>query len=245
MSSMNLLLLADGRFPAGGHAHSGGMETAIAVGAVKDLPTLTAFLTGRLATAGLATAGLAAASCTLIHPWDELDAEADARTPSPALREVSRKQGRQLLRTARALWAGSILDGLASSTRHAQSPAGPEGATNAGPTCPATPAPAGPHHPVALGAAAAAAGLKPLDAARATVFNAVTGPASAAVRLLGLDPVTVHRLLAQMAAEMDDTAHRGAAAAAGPVSELPCPGSVLLDLYAQQHAESEMRLFAS
>ncbi len=227
---MNLLLLADGRFPAGGHAHSGGMETAVAVGAVIDLKTLTAFLAGRLATAGLSAAGLAAASCTLLHPWEALDAEADARTPSPALRQVSRRQGRQLIRTARTLWPGSILDGLASFT----APAPGAAAT-----------PAGPHHPVALGAAAAAAGLEPLDAARATAFNAVTGPASAAVRLLGLDPVNVHRLLAQMAAAMDDTAHLAAEAASGPLSGLPCPGSVLLDLYAQQHAESEMRLFAS
>lgn len=224
MSSMNLLLLADGRFPAGGHAHSGGMETAVAVGAVDNIQTLQAFLAGRLATAGLAAAGLAAAACTLKHPWESLDAEADARTPSPVLRQVSRRQGRQLIRTARALWPGSILDGLASFP---------------------SPSPAGPHHPVALGAAAAASGLEPLGAARAAVFNAVTGPASAAVRLLGLDPVAVHRLLAQMAAAMDDTAHLAAVAAAGPLSELPCPGAVLLDLYAQQHAESEMRLFAS
>jgi urease accessory protein len=105
---MNLLLLADGRFPAGGHAHSGGMETAVAAGAVKDMETLSAFLAGRLATAGLSAAGLAAASCTLKHPWATLDAEADARTPSPALREVGRRQGRQMLRTARALRPGRI-----------------------------------------------------------------------------------------------------------------------------------------
>lgn len=32
-----LLLLADGRLPAGGHANSGGMEEACAAGAVADL----------------------------------------------------------------------------------------------------------------------------------------------------------------------------------------------------------------
>lgn len=220
MSSMNLLLLADGRFPAGGHAHSGGVETAVATGAVTDLGSLEQFLLGRLATTGVASAGLAAAACALKHPWEVLDAEAGARTPSPALREVSRRQGRQLLRTARALWPGSVLEGLAVSNPS-------------------------PHHPVALGAAAAAAGLEPLEAARAAVFNAVTGAASAAVRLLGIDPVSVHRLLAKMAPEMDDAAHQGARSPDGPPARLPCPGSVLLDLFAQQHAESEMRLFAS
>ncbi len=217
---MNLLLLADGRFPAGGHAHSGGVETAVATGAVTGIGSLEEFLLGRLATTGLVSAGLAAAACTLRHPWAALDAEADARTPSPALREVSRRQGRQLLRTARALWPGSVLEGLAVSNPS-------------------------PHHPVALGAASEAAGLEPLEAARAAVFNAVTGPASAAVRLLGIDPVSVHRLLAKMGPDMDDAAHLGARASDGPPAELPCPGSVLLDLFAQQHAESEMRLFAS
>lgn len=226
MSSINLLLLADGRFPAGGHAHSGGMETAVATGRVTNLETLAAFLTGRLATAGLAAAALAAAACTLRHPWLELDHEADARTPSPALREVSRRQGRLLLRAATSLWPGSTLDGLdrAPGDNAAQ---------------------AGPHQPVALGAVAAAAGLEPLDAARTTVFNAVTGPASAAVRLLGIDPLAVHRLLARMAADMDGVSQLAARSAEGPLAELPCPGSVLLDLFAQHHVSAEVRLFAS
>lgn len=222
MASINLLLLADGRFPAGAHAHSGGVETAIAVGMVKDFESLSGFLAGRLATAGLAAAGLGAAACTGAHLWELLDAEADARTPAPALREVSRRQGRQLLRAATALWPGPVLDELAATRSGGR-----------------------PHHSVALGAAAAAAGLKPLDAARAAVFNAVTCPAGAAVRLLSLDPLAVHRLLAQMAPAMEDTAHRAAAVADGPLDELPCPGSVLLDLFAQRHAVSEERLFAS
>ena len=36
MSRAALLVLADGRFPAGGHAHSGGVEAAVAHGAVHD-----------------------------------------------------------------------------------------------------------------------------------------------------------------------------------------------------------------
>ena len=57
-----LLLLADGRLPAGGHAHSGGLEAAVAAGRVHDLATLEAFLRGRLATAGLVAAAFAAAA---------------------------------------------------------------------------------------------------------------------------------------------------------------------------------------
>ena len=57
------LLLGDSRFPAGGHAHSGGVEPAVTAGTVTDLHSLEVFLLGRLRTAGLVAAGLAAAAC--------------------------------------------------------------------------------------------------------------------------------------------------------------------------------------
>ena len=41
-----LLVLADGRLPAGGHAHSGGLEAAVAAGRVHDLSTVESFLRG-------------------------------------------------------------------------------------------------------------------------------------------------------------------------------------------------------
>ncbi|MBB2745673.1 UNVERIFIED_ORG: urease accessory protein [Microbispora rosea subsp. rosea] len=208
-----LLLLADSRLPAGGHAHSGGVEEAVRRGAVTGAGDLARFLRGRLATAGLVTAALAAAACELaavdgggsadrefrgagdpgappaddaadgVPLWRRLDAEADARTASPAQREAARTQGRLLLRTARRMWPSAALDALARAV------------------------PEGPHHPVALGAAAASAGCTPRQAALAAAYTSVTGPATAAVRLLGLDPVTVHRLLADLAPALEDAAH--------------------------------------
>ncbi|MCZ4125237.1 urease accessory protein UreF, partial [Streptomyces sp. H39-S7] len=47
-----LLMLADGRFPAGGHAHSGGGEAAVTAGLIHDPATLAAFCRGRLHTTG-------------------------------------------------------------------------------------------------------------------------------------------------------------------------------------------------
>ncbi|HMC80052.1 MAG TPA: urease accessory UreF family protein, partial [Acidimicrobiia bacterium] len=89
MTLTALLLLADGRFPGGGHAHSGGLEPAVADGAVEDLASLESFLAGRLLTTGEVDAWLAAAACAGADPL-ELDAEADARCPSAALRQASR-----------------------------------------------------------------------------------------------------------------------------------------------------------
>jgi urease accessory protein len=97
--SLTTLLLGDGRFPGGGHAHSGGLEAAVADGSVRDLVSLEGFLAGRLTTVGAVDAWLAAAAAAGADE-DRLDVEADARCPSPALRAASRKLGRGLRRAA-------------------------------------------------------------------------------------------------------------------------------------------------
>src|SRR5256886_11112005 len=108
MTPTVLLLLADGRFPGGGHAHSGGLEPAVADGAVEDLASLESFLAGRLLTTGEVDAWLAAAACAGADPR-ELDAEADARGPSAALPPASRRLGRGLRPAAAASWPSPAL----------------------------------------------------------------------------------------------------------------------------------------
>jgi urease accessory protein len=219
-----LLLLADGRFPAGGHAHSGGVEAAVAAGRVRDAATLADFCRGRLHTTGLVAAALAAAATAGTDPAT-LDAAADARTPSAALRAASRRLGRQLLRATRTVWPHPALDALADAL------------------------PRGPHQPVVLGVAAAAAGLRPHDAALAAAHDATTAPATAAVRLLGLDPFHASAVLAGLAAEADAVASRAAACAVLAAREgpdaFPAPGAPLLDLMAEAHVRWPVRLFAS
>ncbi|MEV5431973.1 urease accessory UreF family protein [Streptomyces sp. NPDC052701] len=224
MSRAALLVLADGRFPAGGHAHSGGVEAAIASRGVHDAASLEAFCRGRLHTAGLTAAGLAAAAATG-HDATVLDEAADARTPVPALRHVSRRLGRQLLRAARATWPSPELDRLARLKPH------------------------GAHQPVVLGVTARSAGLTSFDAAQCAAYESVGGPATAAVRLLGLDPFEATALLARLADELDGAA-RSAADAADRVADegvsvLPAASSPLLDITGEQHAAWNVRLFAS
>lgn len=105
MSLATLLVLADGRMPAGGHAHSGGLEAQVAAGRVRDLDDVDRFLRGKLFTGGLVAAAFAAAACRRPGEWTMLDNGLDARTPAPALRKASRAQGRALLRAGRAMWA--------------------------------------------------------------------------------------------------------------------------------------------
>ncbi|MFD7996715.1 urease accessory protein UreF [Streptomyces mexicanus] len=224
MSRTALLLLADGRFPAGGHAHSGGMEAAVASGAVHDTASLQAFCRGRLHTTGLTAAGLAAAAATGYDAL-ALDDAADTRTPAPALRTVARRLGRQMLRAARATWPSPDLDHLAHHR------------------------PRGAHQPVVLGVAARAAGLTPLDAARAAVYESVGGPATAAVRLLSLDPFDATAVLARLAGACDAVADAAADAAmrvaAEGVTVLPAASAPLLDITGERHAAWTVRLFAS
>lgn len=212
-----LLVLADGRLPSGAHAHSGGLEPAVAAARVADLADLDGFLRGRLATAGLVTAAFAAAACASTQHLAELDAELDARTPSPAQRKASRQQGRALLRAGRAMWPLPVV---------------------------AWPA-AGPHQPIALGVITAAAGLDPTHAATTAAYGSVSGPASAAVRLLGLDPYRVHALLAALAGECDRIAALAATYADQDPQNLPAASAPLLDIGAEVHASWEVRLFAS
>ena len=206
---MHLLLLADGRFPAGGHAHSGGIEAAVMAGRVTGVDTLAAFLAGRLATAGRVAAALAAAAAAGVHDRARLDAEAAARIPSPALRAASRAQGRQLLRAARAVFGADVPSEL--------------------------------HLPVAMGVIVPV----PADAARWAAYDSISGPASAAVRLLGLDPFQAWAAVAALMPDVGQVAEEAAAGAAGPLDRLPSCSAPLLDIGGEHHAASEVRLFAS
>jgi urease accessory protein len=249
-----LLLLADSRLPAGGHAHSGGLEPAAAAGTVASVADLADFLRGRLATTGLVTAALAAAACAhggeggggdLRDGWARLDAEVDARTPSPAQRKASRAQGRALLRAARTTWPHPALESLAALSSRDLAVVRGEGHE---PLQDHGERRGGPHHPVALGAATGAAGGTSGEAAVIAAYGSVTGPASAAVRLLGLDPLAVHRALADLAPEVDSVAARAAAQAAtgqGGWAALPALSAPCLDLFAEVHLETELRLFES
>ncbi len=256
MSLATLLVLADGRLPAGTHAHSGGLEAQVTAGRVRDVAGLAGFLHGKLATSGLVAAAFAAAACRRTDGWVELDLGLDARTPSPALRKASRAQGRALLRAGRAMWPAPTIGPDSSAPAALAAPAiGPELFGSGAGSGAGSGSRAGlgrwpaigrePHQPVALGVLAAVAGLGPDAAAVAAAHGTVSGAASAAVRLLGLDPFAVHGLLARLAPDIDRIAAQAAIQAGDPVDDLPAAGAPLLDVGAELHATWEVRLFAS
>lgn len=228
-----LLLLADGRFPAGGHVHSGGAEAALLDGRLDGPDSLAAYAVGRLHTTGLIDAALTAA--VVVHLADDceprgcgpgralrlLDAEADARLAMAPLRESSRRLGRQLTRAAAGCWPGPVVE--AATAVH----------------------PDGPHQAVALGAVAHAAGIGAVDAARLSLHHALTTPLQAALRLGGLDPYAVAALAASLAPVVAEVAAEAAAAAHGPIDDLPCLVGPLTEIAAVEHAARTDRLFAT
>jgi urease accessory protein len=243
-----LLLLADSRLPAGGHVHSGGVEALVERRLLRDEHDLAVFLRARVRTAGLVAGAFAAAAAQLRHGWRRWDAALDARTPSAALREVSRAQGSALLRTALPAWpAHEPLRALAAECAGR------------------------PHQPLVLGVSAAATGASAAgqatagqatagqatadqasadQAAALAVHHLVGGAATAAVRLLGLDPLRVAAVQAGLAPLADATAasaagHAQRALAADDPDELPADATPLPEILAELHHATEVTLFAS
>jgi urease accessory protein len=227
MGSLAALTLADARFPGGGHVHSGGLEEAVARELVTSVSDLRPFLAGRLRTTGLVGAAFAAAAVVAAAgtgaPWAVLDAELDARTPAAAQRDASRAQGRATLRAARLAWPSPMLDDLCAVARH-------------------------PHHALLVGAVVGVDGGTPAEAAQVVGYLAVSGPASAAVRLLGLDPFAVNAAIVALRPVLDAVITQALHTSALPPEQLPAPGAPVLDLMAQAHVHhhrEQVRLFVS
>jgi urease accessory protein len=212
----SLLLLADGRFPDGSHAHSFGMEAAVTTGRVHDAATLHAYLEARLWTTTRTDAAAAALAARGEHPLDALDAALTLRQPGEAARRASRSLGRSLVRTAARLWPG-------------QEPRLADGRP--------------PLQPLALGAVATLSGCGPMEAALCTTHGAAAALSSAALRLLGLDPFAVAGVLADLRAPVGEVA-TSVQHLRSP-EDLPATSTPFAELDPELQRTIEPRLFGS
>ena len=225
MASVLAMLLADGRFPAGSYAHSLGLEQAVADGLASC--GVAAFISARLRLvaepeARIAVAARRSALRDAVAGALAVDEECCARCPSPVLRESARRSGRALLRSASAVWPpppGALIEGYRAASR-------------------STP------RPVALGVVAAASGMDDAALAAVALYDDAATVASAALKLLPLDPPQASRWLAQQA-EWIETAALVVAADERPLAEQPAPAAIALELAAAAHHERRERFFVS
>ena len=217
MKDLFLMLLADARLPTAGHTQSASLEPAVGHGLRAE--DVAGYIDLRLRTV---TRVEAATGVVALHHLrqgmliDPVELAWAARTPSAAMRATSRGMGRAFLRIAVRLWPDH------PSLRIV----GP-----------------GTSRAVVLAAAADACGLSPLALAKLIGYDDVQTVASAALKLLPLDPAdaavwvrdalpSVERLAAEVAALIDPAA-------------IPAAGAPQIEAWAEAHVAATRRLFSA
>lgn len=218
---LGTMLLADARLPTGGHAHSAGLEPALAAGL--DSAEVPQYLRARLRSVALvdAAASVLTLRATRTRPIRLLDVHDAllARTPTEPLRESSGLLGRGLRRLATRLWpehpAVTALDELGAR----------------------------PQRPVALGAVAAAMGLDEQQVARACLYEDAQTVAAAALKLLPVDPAETARWVWESADVIRESTDR--ATSVTRPTDLPAVTAPLVEHWALQHTTRTRRIFVA
>jgi len=213
------MLLADARLPVAGHTQSATLEAALRGGLRPD--QVEGYIATRLATVVRVEAATAVVALHHLQsrlPLTDLETAWAARTPSPAMRRTSRVQGRAFLRLARRLWPDA--PGVAVvADLHQVSRA------------------------VAVAAAASASDLSPRALARLIGYDDVQTVASAALKLLPLDPADVTAWVLRALPAVDLLA-----AEVAPLTrsgQIPACGSPQIEEWAQAHSRTTRRLFSA
>lgn len=113
MNDWMLWQLADSAFPAGGFAHSAGLEAAWQCGEVTDTASLVQFVRDSVLQAGHAALPLVTAAYRAPDRLDALDALCDAFLSTTVANRASRVQGRAFLSACARTWPTPALGALA------------------------------------------------------------------------------------------------------------------------------------
>lgn len=192
---LRLLQFSDGLFPAGGYAHSFGLETWVQSGRVKNAEDVAAFL-GVYLESSAAPSDAVVAICSRtrtiardLRGWLQLDQMLDALRTASELRQASRQMGRQTLRVLKELSANTFIQRLAAEME------------SGGAAC---------HHPVVFGSAAAVFGWPLQETASALLYSTSAMIVGAALRLLPLGQLAGQRILwgaGTLIASLSELAH--------------------------------------
>jgi urease accessory protein len=177
---LSLLHFADSAFPAGGYAHSFGLESHCQAGVVTDGAGLARFLSAHLeGAAGPTDATAAAVSADARRGGDEglcreVDERLEAMKPVRTFREASRQMGRQTLSVAATLTGDGALQRYLVEVNAGRLPG---------------------HHAVAFGMAGGVLGWTARHTALGYLYSATALLVGAALRLLPIGQTEGQRVL--------------------------------------------------
>jgi urease accessory protein len=221
MTTFNWLVwqLADSAFPAGGFAHSFGLEAAWQQGEVTGA-SLPAFVGDAVAQAG--QSGLPFVLSAHDDPTDlpAVDERCEAFLRNPVANRASRVQGRAWLGTVERAFPARAVRELCDSIRSAGSPR---------------------HFAPAFGATLRILDVDRRETSRLFIFGVARGTLSAAVRLGIVGTMDAQRMLSERSADLDRTIER-----CGDLTiEDAAQTAPLIDLWQASHDRLYSRLFQS
>jgi urease accessory protein len=219
---MNYLLwqLADSGFPAGGFAHSGGLEAAVHHGRVADDAGVRAFAGHALVQAGRSGLPLAAATHRQPERLAELDRLSDAFLTNPVAHRASCAQGRAWLASSSRSFPEA---GIAAITEQVA-----RGSLNG-------------HYAPLFGAVTARLQIDVGDMQRLFLYLTARGIGSAAVRLGVIGAYEAQEIQAGLAGEIDRIAESCADLSPLDIAQT----APLVDLFQSTHDRLYSRLFQS
>ncbi|MGB6199883.1 MAG: urease accessory protein UreF [Candidatus Acidiferrales bacterium] len=224
---LSLLQFADGLFPAGGYAHSFGLETYVQSGAVSDAAGVESFVRAYLENSAGPTdavAAISAARAAVVGDLTaclELDAALEAMKCAAELRDASRQMGRQTLRIAATLGDNAIVGEFFAAVTAGRTPG---------------------HHAVAFGVIAGAQNWDAQATASALLYATSAQLVGAALRLMPLGQLAGQRILSNLRPVI--------ARLAVEAAEHGAPDEIwsfvpAIEIAAMQHAQLSARLFRS
>ncbi|MEU6136558.1 urease accessory UreF family protein [Nocardioides sp. NPDC047086] len=214
-----MMLLADARLPVAGHTQSGQLEAAVRSGLTAE--HVPAFMRSRQASVVRVEAGTAVVALHRLRAGLPLEPVVDAwaaRTPAAPMRDTSRTLGRALLRLVKRLFPDSPHVAEVAVLQR-------------------------PCRPLVLAAAAASGGLAPASLGRLVAYDDLQTVASAALKLLPLDPLDATSWVHDLLPEAERLATE--VAPLTDPDQIPAPSAPHLDLWALAHADTTRRLFSA
>lgn len=225
-SFLSLLQFSDGLFPAGGYAHSFGLETYVQNGLIQDAKGVETFIASYLeGSVGPCDTVAAVRAAALAREGDltgclALDETLDAMKSVAEFREASRQMGRQTLRVAVTLTDHDLLSGLTGQVESCRTPG---------------------HHPVTLGVVGGVFGWEPKEAAKAYLYTTASLLLGVSLRLLPIGQISGQRLLHNLWPLIDRLGFDAEMQASGDLWSF-APG---IEIAGMRHATLEARLFRS